>query len=200
MAFVLALTVGLAVAASEDRPAAPPPGSTTEETQVASDTKPPTAPAIRIGSEALLGGAGLGAGLLAGLVSGAFASGCLFNCDRAELTVYAVTVGVSSAALTSLGVYLAGQWLDGNGQYLWTLAGAAVGVVPLAVSVVVRDMPLLPLWYALPVVGAIVAYELTRSGPVSAAAAQARRQTWAPFAFVAGGRSPTPVVGVVSLF
>ncbi len=117
---------------------------------------------------ALIGGSGLALGLLGGvLLSDAVT--CGFDDCR---TGQHLTAGTSALGLglgAASGVYLAGSLMDARGRLLPTMLGGLIGAgAPLAVigltGTKLEGAPLV-VGLALPVVGAILGYELSEPGP-----------------------------------
>jgi hypothetical protein len=161
---------------------APPPDDAAPASDDGSDAETPEywndgprepQPAKRISLEGLGGLGGMAGGYLVGGFGGAIV-GAVINPDPFSVFLGAV-IGAGTGGLlgTPLGIWGAGNAVDGRGNYWTTLGGTTLGFIgAAALSAAVQDTaPGVGTIgsIALPITGGIIAYELSNRGQASSA-------------------------------
>lgn len=141
----------------------------------------------RIGFETIGALLGLGSSVIVGVLGWGL-SGALF-CQSPEsrcATDGALVMGaISSLLLVPLGVIVGSRATRGNGGYLWSVLGAALGIVPgIAAGVWLTQetgdvLSAVPALAALTIFGAVLGYELSADAPPTAT-----ERLFTPLAFV----------------
>ncbi|MGM0557541.1 MAG: hypothetical protein ACQEVA_14245 [Myxococcota bacterium] len=144
-------------------------GESNGEAQEYWDTQPrQPQPGKRIALEGLGGLGGMAGGYLVGGFSGALA-GALINQDPYSALIGAV-IGLSVGGLmgTPLGIWAAGNAVDGNGSYWTTLGGTTLGFVAAGIVSTALQTSAPGVGgvggVVLPITGGIIAYELSNDG------------------------------------
>jgi hypothetical protein len=159
------------------RPAPPPQSHATALTQPgawparAERTRLP-----RIGFETAGAALGIGASAIVGVFGWGLAGQALCQTDDTSCAVAGALVfgAIASVVLVPLGVVVGSRATRGNGGYVWSMLGAALGLVPGIAAgyglAAATDEPLsaIPVIAVLTMFGAVLGYELSADAPPTA--------------------------------
>jgi len=130
----------------------------------------------RIGFETAGAAIGIGASAIVGVFGWGLAGQTLCQLEDTSCAVASAIVfgAIASVVLVPLGVVVGSRATRGNGGYIWSMLGAALGLVPGIAAgyglAVVTDEPLsaIPVIAVLTMFGAVLGYELSADAPPTA--------------------------------
>jgi len=130
----------------------------------------------RIGFETAGAAIGIGASAIVGVFGWGLAGQTLCQSDDTSCAVAGAIVfgAIASVVLVPLGVVVGSRATRGNGGYVWSMLGAALGLVPGIAAgyglAAVTDEPLsaIPVIAVLTIFGAVLGYELSADAPPTA--------------------------------